>query len=264
LKLTHTMKRELKELLSSEVAFLTFEINSTLRSFTENVQEYDESIPELIRSVTIHEFPIIVIFSKDCAAGKLVLHLIRSLLSEELGRKHGISMNGKARGSLTRIVVDVKIWHEFTVEEIRPVHDAYISCKARGASCPINNLLVTSTDTELIYDKQRLKFMISNKTFHPTVLQHVMDLYDRVKERERSSKDLLNDLDDCKESIRMLEEGICFAKRNLEASERRVSAQKGQRSKASNKFNKTIDALNLESSSVSTCLKKNEVDERYK
>ena len=88
--------------------------------------------------------------------------------------------------------------------------------------------------------------MISNKSFHPTVLQHVMDLYDRVKERERSSKDLLNDLDDCKESIRMLEEGICFAKRNLEASERRVSAQKGQRSKASNKFNKTIDALNLE------------------
>jgi hypothetical protein len=43
---------------------------------------------------------------------------------------------------------------------------------------------------------------------------------------------------------------ICYAQRNLEASERRASAQKGQRSKASNRFNSTIDALNLESSSM--------------
>jgi hypothetical protein len=251
------MKRELKDLLWSEVAFLTFEINSTLRKFTENAQEYDESVSELLRSVTVHEFPAIVIFPKDCAAGKLVLHLIRSLPFEELGRRHGISMNGKARASLTRLVVDIKLWHEFTVEDIRPVHEAYTAHKAKGGGCPKVNELADLIVTEVIYDVKRLKLMMSNKSLQPTILQHVIDLYRRVEKREKLNEHLKSDLDDSKETIRLLEEGICFAQRNLEASERRVSAQKCQRSKASNRFNSTIDALNLESSSISTRLKKN-------
>jgi hypothetical protein len=80
----------------------------------------------------------------------------------------------------------------------------------------------------------------------------VINLYKRVEEREKLNIYLKNDLDDSKEVIRLLEEGICFAQRNLEASERRVSAQKCQRRKASNRFNSTIDALILESSSMRT------------
>jgi hypothetical protein len=144
---------------------MTFEINSTLRKVVKNAQEYDESVSELIRSITVHEFPIIVIFPKDCTAKKRVLHLIRSLSFEELGRRHGISMNGKARASLTRLVVDVKLWHDFTVEDIRPVHEAYTAHKAKGGGCPKVDELADSTVTEEIYEFKRLKFMVSNKLF---------------------------------------------------------------------------------------------------
>ena len=251
------MKRELKDLLWNEVAFITFEINSTLRKFIENAQEYNESVSELIRSVTIHEFPIIVIFPKDCVAGQLVLHLIRSLSFEELGKHHGISMNGKPRASLTRLVVDVQRWHEFTVEDIRPVHGSYNTYKAKGARCPKVDELANSSVVEVKYEINRLKIMISNKAFQATILQHVIDLYKRVEERENINKNLKSEVNDSQETIRLLEEGICLAQRNLEASERRVSAQKCQRSKASNRFNSTIDALNLESSSINKNLKKN-------
>lgn len=49
-----------------------------LGKFVENVQEYDESVPEIIRSVKVHEFPLIVIFPKDSTAGEMILHLIRN------------------------------------------------------------------------------------------------------------------------------------------------------------------------------------------
>lgn len=44
----------------------------------------------------------------------------------------------------------------------------------------------------------------------------------------------------------MLEEDIRFAQRSLEECERRISAQKGQRNKANNHFESTIEALNLD------------------
>ena len=72
------------------------------------------------------------------------------------------------------------------------------------------------------------------------------------------------DLEDSRESIRLLEEGIHFAQKNLEACERRVSAQKGQRNKANSRFATTIEALNLEASYIlgtKSWLPKNEIDE---
>ena len=93
------MKRELWDLLWSEVALITFEINSTLNKFRDNVQEFDPSVPEIIRAVEVHEFPIIVIFPKDDNVMKLILYMIRHVSFAELGAKHGLSMNWKARGS---------------------------------------------------------------------------------------------------------------------------------------------------------------------
>ena len=93
------MKRELRDLLWGEIALLTFEINATLRNFRENVQEYDDSVPEIVSAVQIHEFPLIVIFPKDGNAGKLILHMIKHASFAELGAKHGLTMNGKLRGS---------------------------------------------------------------------------------------------------------------------------------------------------------------------
>ena len=68
--LPQPMKRELWELLWSEVAQITFDINKALRSFCANVQEYDTSVPEILRAVQFHEFPIMVIFPKDGSTGK--------------------------------------------------------------------------------------------------------------------------------------------------------------------------------------------------
>lgn len=68
--------------------------------------------------------------------------------------------------------------------------------------------------------------------------------------RDASYQTFRDDLEDSRESIRMLEEGIHFAQKNLEACERRVSAQKGQRNKANSRYATAIDALNLEASSI--------------
>jgi hypothetical protein len=120
------MKRELQDLLWSEIALLTYEINAALRNFSDNVQEYDDSVPEILRAVQIHEFPLIFIFPKDGSAGKLVLHMIKHVSFAELGAKHGLTMNGKMRGSLTRVVTrvvfNVARWYEFTIGELKPVH----------------------------------------------------------------------------------------------------------------------------------------------
>ena len=75
--------------------------------------------------------------------------------------------------------------------------------------------------------------------------------------RDASYQTLRDDLEDSRESIRMLEEGIHFAQKNLEACERRVSAQKGQRNKANSRYATAIEALNLEASSINSNLKKN-------
>lgn len=250
------MKRELRDLLWGEVAQLTFEVNSALRGFCHNVQEYDSSIPEIIRAVEKHEFPMIVIFPKDCRAGKLILHLIKHLSFEELGAKHGVTMNGKARGSLTRIVVNVSRWHEFKIEELRPVHESMEASSVKRVSMLPSAEATESTSTEIVYETKRLKLLISNKSFHSSVLEHILDLYERILKRDASYQSLKRDLEDSRESIRLLEEGIHFAQKNLEACERRVSAQKGQRNKANNRFATTIEALNLEASYMSANLKK--------
>jgi hypothetical protein len=77
-----------------------------------------------------------------------------------------------------------------------------------------------------------------------------------VRERNLGCERLQVDLEESKESVRMLEERVCFAQRNLEACERRVSAQKGQRNKANNSFESTIEALNLKAGSASAALRK--------
>ena len=79
------MKRQLWDLLWGEVAQITFDVNKTLRSFVSNVQEYDVSVPEILRAVRFNEFPIMVIFPKDGSSGKLILHLIKHLSYKELG-----------------------------------------------------------------------------------------------------------------------------------------------------------------------------------
>jgi hypothetical protein len=251
------MKRELQDLLWSEIAILTFEINAALRNFSENVQEYDDSIPELLRAVQIHEFPLIVIFPKDGSAGKLILHMIKHASFAELGDKHGLSMNGKLRGSLTRVIVKVARWYEFTIGELKPVHESMNSSVEKRVPSASIGVAPGSTGPELIYEASRLKTLISNKSFHSTLTKHILDLYDRVKERDAGYQRLQVNLEESAESVRMLEEGICFAQRNLEACERRVSAQKGQRNKANTRFESTIEALNLEAGYTNSALRKN-------
>ena len=170
------MKRELRDLLWGEVAQLTFEVNSALRGFCHDVQEYDTSIPEIIRAVEKHEFPMIVIFPKDCSAGKLILHLIKHLSFEELGAKHGVTMNGKARGSLTRIVVNVSRWHEFKIEELRPVHESMAASSIKRVLTLPSEEATESTSIELAYESKRLKLLISDKSFISSVLEHILDL----------------------------------------------------------------------------------------
>lgn len=72
-------------------------------------------------------------------------------------------MNGKAKSSLTRLVVDIRLWHEFTVEDIRPVHEAYTAHKAKGGGCPKVNELANSTVTEVIYDVKRYCRSVSDR-----------------------------------------------------------------------------------------------------
>lgn len=251
------MKRELQDLLWSEIALLTFEINAALRNFSDNVQEYDDSVPEILRAVQIHEFPLIVIFPKDGRAGKLVLHMIKHVSFAELGAKHGLTMNGKMRGSLTRVVVNVARWYEFTIGELKPVHESINSSVEKRVPSASLDVALGANGLELIYEAARLKTLISNKSFHSSLIKHILDLYQRVRDRDAGYERLQVDLEESTESVRMLEEGICFAQRNLEACERRVSAQKGQRSKAINRFESTIEALNLEAGSTSAALKKN-------
>lgn len=250
------MKRELWDLLWSEVALITFEINSTLNKFRDNVQEFDPSVPEIIRAVEVHEFPIIVIFPKDDNVMKLILYMIRHVSFAELGVKHGLSMNGKARGSLTRIVVNVARWFDFSIEELKPVHE---SINSREKRVPTANKvdILDAPPTNLVYDAKRLKMLISNKSFQPSLIEHILDLYERVKMRDASCTSLQVELADSGETIRLLQEGIHFSQRNLEACERRVSAQKGQRVKATNRLVTTIDALNLEAGTSRANLQKN-------
>ena len=242
--------------LWGEVAQLTFDINKTLRNFCNNVQEYDTSVPEIMRAVQFHEFPILVIFPKEGSTGKLILHMIKHLSFIELGAKHGLSMNGKSRGLLSRLVVDVECWHGFTCEELKPVYESMNSSVEKRAQTTNTERVVASATPEVIYDSKRLKILISNKSFQPTMIQHILDLYERVNKRDANNKSLQIEVEEMNESIRLLEEGICFAQRNLEACERRVSAQKGQRNKANNRFASTIEALNLEVVSSRATLRK--------
>ena len=250
------MKRELWDLLWGEVAQLTFDINKTLRNFCNNVQEYDASVPEIMRAVRFHEFPLLVIFPKEGSTGKLILHMIKHLSFIELGKNHGLTMNGKSRGLLSRLVVDVECWHGFTCEELKPVYESMNSSVEKRAQTPNIEKDVESTTPEVTYDSKRLKILISNKSFQSTMIQHILDLYERVSKRDADNKNLQIELEEMNESVRLLEEGICFAQRNLEACERRVSAQKGQRNKANNRFASTIEALNLEAISSRAILRK--------
>lgn len=250
------MKRELWELLWSEVAQITFDINKALRSFCANVQEYDTSVPEILRAVQFHEFPIMVIFPKDGSTGKLILHIIKHLSFTELGEKHGLSMNGKSRGLLTRLVVDVARWYEFTIEELKPVYESMNSSNEKRAQSSDVGIPLAFSAPEVIYEYKRLKVLISNKSFQPSMIQHILNLYERVSGRDAENKSLKTELEEMNESVRLLEEGICFAQRNLEACERRVSAQKGQRNKANNRFALTIEALNLEAISSRVVFRK--------
>jgi hypothetical protein len=193
------MKRELQDLLWNEIAILTFEINAALRNFSENVQEYDLSIPELLRAVQIHEFPLIVIFPEDGSAGKLILYMIKHARFTELGDKHGLSMNGKLRGSLTRVIVNVARWYEFTIGEVKPVRESMNS----SVEMTVPSASIGVAGPELIYEAARHKTLISNKSFISTLIKHILDLYDRVKERDAGYQRLQDDLEESAESVRI-------------------------------------------------------------
>lgn len=68
---------------------------------------------------------------------------------------------------------------------------------------------------ELVYETKRLKLLISNKSFHSSILEHILDLYQRVMKRDASYQALEYDLEDSRESVRLLEQGIHFAQKNV-------------------------------------------------
>jgi hypothetical protein len=53
----------------------------------------------------------------------------------------------------------------------------------------------------VIYEFERLKFMISNNLFQATILQHLIDLYIGVEEREKLNIHIKNDLDTVKKQL---------------------------------------------------------------
>jgi hypothetical protein len=80
----------------------------------------------------------------------------------KLGAKHGLTMNGKLKGSLTRVVVNVAR----TIGELKPVHESFnSSAEKRVLSARIGDA-GGSAPPELIYEATRLKTLISNKSFH--------------------------------------------------------------------------------------------------
>ena len=172
------------------MAQLTFDINKTLLNFCNNVQEYDTSVPEIVRAVRFHEFPILVIFPKEGSNGKLILHMINHLSFNKLRVKHGVSMNGKSRGLLSRLIVDVECWHGFTCEELKPVYESMNSSVEKRAQTKNTENDVASITPEVIYDSKRLKILISNKSFQPTTIQHILDLYVRVGKRDADIKSI--------------------------------------------------------------------------
>ena len=66
-------------------------------------------------------------------------------------------MNGKARGSLTRIVVNVSRWHEFKIEELRPVHESMEASSVKRVSMLPSEEATGSTSAEIVYETKRLK-----------------------------------------------------------------------------------------------------------
>ena len=94
--------------------------------------------------------------------------------------RSGLSMNGKGRGSLTRIVVNVARWQEFKIEELRPVYESMAQSNVKRVST------LPPTSPELVYETKRLKLLISNKSFHSSILEHILDLYERVMKRDAS------------------------------------------------------------------------------
>jgi hypothetical protein len=102
----------------------------------------------------------------------------------ELVVKHGISINGRARSSLTRLVVNVARWQEFSMDELKHVHDSFISSREKRLPTRQPDDVIAKAIPEVIYEAVRLQLLISNKSHRPKLIEHI--LYNRLKTSEAS------------------------------------------------------------------------------
>lgn len=102
------------------------------------------------------------------------------------------------------MVVDVARWRAFTIEEITPVYESMNSSyEKRGVLSDVEKSQAFSAP-EVVYELKRLKVLFFNRSFQPSMIQHILDLYERVSARDTANKNLHIKLEETNESVRLL------------------------------------------------------------
>jgi hypothetical protein len=78
------------------------------------------------------------------------------------------------------------------MEELKHVHDSFIlSREKRFPTRQPDDFTATATP-EILYEATRLKLLICNKSYQSKLIEHILELCNRLKTREASYESLMN------------------------------------------------------------------------
>jgi|Transcript_7405 hypothetical protein len=160
-----------------------------------------------------HEYPLIEVIT-DIDARALIMYMLTHENGENICKLHGIELNGKSRGALTRIVIDVTIWRRFYEEEIGPIFQQRHNIKMRKLNAKKDLIKEEIVDKE--YSKVDLER--SYKRMQKTLIPHIMAQYELKKGYQNKIVELSSVTDDDKITIKSLEEALRRTQNELEVA----------------------------------------------
>ena len=173
------MKKEFHDFMDDSLEDVVVRLNTFLSSF-------ENEILSLANPLHPSEFPILAIFSLDNDIRSFVVYLISNELFSTVASQLGLIIIGRQRKDLTRLVIDVSLWHPLSYSELEvPFLNFTNYDKSKIASENIEPNMHPCIFTKL--DSHILNIRTSNVKFSAIVKKHINDLYALSNELEKIS-----------------------------------------------------------------------------
>ena len=201
-------KRKHRTSLIIDIGDITFVINRSIRLC---IFDFETSIlPDCGSSEKslLAEFSLMEIFpNNDIVTSSFLLFLASNQIYSNLTDEHGIFINGRVRGQVTRFMINLRDWKLFTMTDLQKAYNAFLEGRIRKEQ---NGSIEKEREVTKVSQLEInvLKRMLAQNRNKDGLLLHITETYRRLSEQDELIKAMEIDQKEMSDAINSLKSTI--------------------------------------------------------